>query len=76
MNYEIARMAETQGKLILSLCKSGNKYNVQLYNDETKEFTSKLFNSIDDAFIKFTQIAELIIKGMFSEADKRKMLVD
>ena len=76
MNYEIARMAETQGKLSLSLCKSGNKYNVQLYNDETKEFTSKLFNSIDDAFIKLTQIAELIIKGMFSEADKRKMLVD
>lgn len=76
MNYEIARMVETQGQLVLSLCQSGNKYGVQLYNDETKEFTSKLFNSIDDAFIKFTQIAELIIKGMFSEADKRKMLVD
>ena len=79
MNYTIAVLEECnfgEGKLNLTIDRSGNKYLVGLYNTDTKEYTYNTFDSIDDAFKVFSQLSEWIIKSYYTEECKRHYLLN
>lgn len=78
MNYTIATLMECnmgEGHLHLNIDKSGNEYLVGLYNDETREYTHRTFNSIDEAMGIFQTLSEWIIKSYYTEQQKRNYLV-
>ena len=79
MNYTIAVLEECnmgEGKLRLNIDHSGNQYLVGLYNDTTKEYTHRVFRTIDQAYTFFSKLSEWIVKGLYTEAEKRKYLAE
>ena len=78
MNFTIATLTEHNmgyGHLVLNIDCNGREYLVGLYNDETKEYTHRVFKTLNHAFDMFEQLSEWIIKSEYSEADKRKYLL-
>lgn len=74
MNYTIASMNDVNFSQVLSLGKNGNKYVVGLYNEETKEYTHKSFDSIDEAYTIFEKLSRCICFGDYSYKDRKAML--
>ena len=75
MNYTIATLNQVHGNLELTIEGNGNKYDVALLNTETKETSSKEFNSLNEAFARFSKISEMIIKSYYDEKEKRSFLI-
>ena len=75
MNYTIVTLNETHGNLKLNFDKSGNQYLVGIYNTETKEYTHRTFDDIEQALYKFNELSAMIIKGLYSEQHKREFLL-
>ena len=76
MNYTILVTEEIQGNLSIDFGKDGNLYSVHIYNKESKQHTSKKFASIDTAFMVYSKLCEFLAKGLYSEQDKRRFLID
>ena len=79
MNYTIAELEECNmgyGHLKHNIDVSGDKYLVGLYNDETKQFTHRVFRTIDQAYTFFGKLSEWIVKGLYTEDEKRKYLAE
>ena len=74
MNYTIASMNDVNFSQVLSLGKNGNKYVVGLYNEETKEYTHKSFDSIDEAYTIFEKLSRCICFGNYSYKDRKAMI--
>ena len=75
MNYTIATLNETQGNLKLNFDKLGNQYLIGIYNTETKEYTHRTFDDIEQSLYKFNELSAMIIKGLYSEQHKREFLL-
>ena len=79
MNYTIAVLEECnmgEGKLRLNIDRSGNQYLVGLLNTDTHEYSYRVFDTIDTAYIVFSTLSEWIIKSLYSEDKKREYLTD
>lgn len=77
MNYTIATLEQPNCDILqLSFGKSGNEYAVRLYNKVTKELTTKKFKDIEQAINKFNTLSAFIIKGLYSEIEKREILLE
>lgn len=76
MDYTIAILEQAHGNLKLYFDKNGNKYAVRLYNTETKEMTSKKFESIEKAQEKFNTLSASIIQWLYTEEKKREILLE
>lgn len=76
MLYTIAILEEVQSGIKVKFNKSGNQYQVCMYNEARKEFTSKTFDEIADALAVFQKFASSIVLGLYSYEDRRKWLQD
>lgn len=76
MNYTIATLEQHHGNLKLSFESQGNSWGVYLYNTDTKELTTKKFKDIEQAINKFNTLSAFIIKGLYSEIEKREILLE
>ncbi len=74
MNYTIASLHAVSFGQVLTLDKNGNKYVVGLYNEETKEYTHKSFDSIDEAYTIFEKLSRCICFGDYSYKDRKAMI--
>ena len=75
MHYTIATLKQAQGDLQINFDKCGNQYLVGIRNNDTKEYTHRTFDDIEQAVKKFNELSAMIIKGLFSEQDKRRFLL-
>lgn len=75
MHYTIANMSDINFNQSINLDKSGNKYVVGLYNDDTKEYTHRQFDTIQEAYAIFERLAHCICFGEYSYNDRKSMLV-
>lgn len=76
MFYTITTMDDFSGMQSLKLNKSGNQYQVCHYYKEATKYTSKTFETIEDAERAFFKIASCFIHGTYSAEDRAKMLLD
>lgn len=76
MNYTIARTDETQGDLSVNYDINGNRYLIGIYNKESREYTHKTFDTREEAEKAYLTVVSWILNGLYSEADKRQMLLD
>ena len=74
MNYTIASLNDVNFGQVLTLDKNGNKYVVGLYNEETKEYTHKSFDSIGEAYTIFEKLSRCICFGEYSYSDRKAMI--
>lgn len=74
MSYTIAMVEDVQGEIKVNLDSTGNKYTVGIYNNETKEYTHKEFNSMDEAYATFEKLSKWICMGMYSYSDRKAVL--
>jgi hypothetical protein len=74
MNYTIASLNDVNFGQVLTLDKNGNKYTVGLYNEETKEYTHKSFDSIGEAYTIFEKLSRCICFGEYSYSDRKAMI--
>jgi len=74
MNYAIASLYDVNFGQVLTLDKNGNKYVVGLYNEKTKEYTHKSFDSIDEAYTIFEKLSRCICFGDYSYKDRKAMI--
>ena len=74
MNYTIASLNDVNFGQVLTLDKNGNKYVVGLYNEETKEYTHKSFDSIGEAYTIFEKLSRCICFGDYSYKDRKAMI--
>jgi hypothetical protein len=75
MNYTIAMLDEVHGECSLNLDSHGNKYLVGLYNKTTKDYAHRTLDSIDGAYDVFETLSKAICLGLYSFADKKKLLM-
>lgn len=75
MHYTIATLEQVHGNLRLNFDKCGNQYLVGIRNAETKEYTHRIFDNIEQAIYKFNELSAMIIKGLYSEQHKREFLL-
>ena len=54
----------------------GNMYVVSYYNKETRENTTRKFEDREKALFVYTTLVEYAIRGYYSEADRRKILLN
>ena len=76
MYYSIANMDDFNGMQSLKLNKSGNKYQVCHYDKAATKYTSKTFETIEEAERAFFKIASCFIHGTYSAEDRAKMLLN
>lgn len=74
MNYTIATLEEAHGPLSLNIDHDGDRYTVGLYNRDTKEYTHKTFDSIQEAYKVFEKLSSWIVFSYYKETEKRKYL--
>lgn len=72
MNNTIANFQEVQGTCEMDLMKDGNKYTIHFTDGQTSKF--RKFDTIDEAFKKFSEMSEYMIKGLFSNEGRMKLL--
>jgi hypothetical protein len=75
MSYTIASLEDVQGALSVDLGKTGNKYLVGIHNTVTREHTHKEFDSMEAAYTAFEKIARCVCMGLYTEREKREMLL-
>lgn len=74
MHYTIASLTDMQFDQQLDLIKSGNRYEVGLYNLATKEYCHKEFGNLDDAYKLFEKLSHCICFGDYSYDDRKAMM--
>ena len=72
MNYMIAHFEEAATNMNLDIVKNGNKYYVELSKDML--YASRSYETIDEAFTKFSEMAECLVKGLYSNEKKIELL--
>lgn len=75
MSHTIATLEETQGNLSINLDSTGNKYLVGIYNNETKEYTHKTFDTMDSAYAAFSMLSKYVCLSLYTEKEKRGFLL-
>lgn len=75
MHYNIATLEQAHGVLSVNFDKCGNQYLVGIRNAETREYTHRTFDDIEQAARKFIELTEAILKGLGSEQWKRQLLL-
>lgn len=76
MHYTILSTEQVHDNLILYFTKAGNQYQTELYNKETKAFSYKKFNRIDDALQCYNFMVNILAYNQYTEEQKRKILND
>jgi hypothetical protein len=74
MNRTIASLTDVNSGQVLDLNQNGNKYDVVLYNEETRECTRKSFDSICEAYTLFEKLSRCICFGEYSYIDRKAMI--
>lgn len=74
MNRTIASLTDVNSGQVLDLNQNGNKYDVVLYNEETRECTRKSFDSICEAYTIFEKLSRCICFGEYSYSDRKAMI--
>lgn len=74
MYYTIASTEDLNNKVTVDFSQRGNKYSVELYNRETKDFTHKEFAKIEDALNLYQRLVEAIVTGCYSYEDRKSWL--
>lgn len=74
MCYIIARTEDLLSKITVDFSRRGNKYSVELYHQETKDFTHKEFSKIEDALALYQRLVEAIATGCYSYEDRKSWL--
>lgn len=72
MNYTIASFEEVQGSCKMDLEKNGNKYQIYFTDGYGAKF--RTFDTIDEAFKKFSEMSEYMVKGLYSNKDRMELL--
>ena len=72
MNYTIANFQEVQGTCEMDLMKDGNKYKI--YFTDGTGAKVRTFDTIDEAFKKFSEMSEYMVKGLYSNKDRMELL--
>ena len=76
MNYTMCYTKSLSTNLSVNIDKDGNEYCVGLYNSATKEYTHINFKTIEEACARYLLIAKLLVLGLYSEEDKRQILIN
>jgi hypothetical protein len=76
MSYTISTLTFAHGNpQELEFGKSGNKWWLALYNKDTKELTHKEYIDEDMAIATFNFMATIMLRGEYSEKDRRMFLL-
>ena len=76
MNYTIASLKDIHNNIALDLVQNGNKEEVHLYNEETRELTCSRTLESNEATKLYLKMTEIIIKCEYSYEDRKKMIVE
>jgi hypothetical protein len=74
MHYTIAIIEDVQGEIKVNFDSKGNKYQVGIYNTETKEYTHNTFEKQEQAYAIFEKLSKAIVTGCYSYEDRKAML--
>ena len=74
MTYTIAIIEDLNGEIKVNFDKTGNKYLVGIYHNETKEYTYKEYSTHEEAKQIYIKLTTAILEGTYSYEDRKKML--
>lgn len=74
MNYTIATLKDVQGDIKVNFVVNGNQYYIGLYNEETDEYTTKTFDTIEEAQAVFNKFVSAILTGCYSYEQRKSWL--
>ena len=75
MNYTILKTDVVFTNESVNLDKNGNKYTVGIYNSESKQYSHRDFDTIEEALAKYSRIVELYGLSLYTEEQKRQILL-
>ena len=76
MIYTITSTLDYASSQELDLIKNGNKYNINLYNKDTKENTSIKLENKEQATSIYLKFVEFIINGLYSYEQRKRILLE
>lgn len=75
MNYTIAKFDEVQGRLTVDISKSGNEYEVSIWDKEEKASTIKTFSDLQDAYKVFEKLVSWCVFGYYTDKQRKEFLL-
>lgn len=76
MSYTISIIEDLHNNIKVNFDIEGNRYLVGIYNTETKIYTHKDFDDIQEAYNIFETLSNYIIFGLCSEEQRRHFLLN
>jgi len=76
MNYTIASLRTHGGEFVMDFGKDGNKYSISIHDRQSGVIRTRLFQNVNEAAWKFSELAKWCCTGSYSFEDRRKFLFE